>query len=45
MTTKGSVEKKTLPFRYQFGAGAMAGISEVRNIFEEGGYDSADEMW
>jgi hypothetical protein len=29
MTTKLG-EKKALPFRYQFGAGAVAGISEVR---------------
>jgi hypothetical protein len=25
-------EKKALPFRYQFGAGAVAGISEVRTF-------------
>jgi hypothetical protein len=32
-TTKGAADgKKTLPFRYQFGAGAVAGISEVRYV-------------
>jgi hypothetical protein len=33
MATKGSGDAtKVLPFRYQFGAGAVAGISEVRYI-------------